>query len=87
MLAGRALEKRDVFAREENLRRREEAAVAVQLAWRRRTMRVYLMRRFEVCTASIDGRGFHVLTLSVTGRTRQNQERLLAYAELVPARG
>ncbi|CAM9976055.1 unnamed protein product [Ectocarpus sp. 6 AP-2014] len=39
--------KRDVLAREEYLRRREEAAVAVQLAWRRRSMRVYLSRRFE----------------------------------------
>lgn len=38
---------RAVFAREEYLRRRQEAAVVVQLAWRKRAMRVYLSRRFE----------------------------------------
>ncbi|CAN0035449.1 unnamed protein product, partial [Scytosiphon promiscuus] len=39
--------KRAAFAKEEYLRHREEAAVVIQLAWRRRSMRVYLCRRFE----------------------------------------
>eukprot|EP00903_Cladosiphon_okamuranus_P007817 g7563.t1 len=45
--------KRAVFAREEYLRRREEATVVVQLAWRRRAMRSYLSRRFEARGARI----------------------------------
>lgn len=49
MAAPNLPEQRAVSAREAYLRRREEAAIAVQLAWRRRSMRLYLSRRFEVC--------------------------------------